>query len=187
MSDQPAPAGLDLVIGFVNTRDDDEGTDALASPELARQWLAQSGLPGLGATPSARELERLVSLREALRALLSANNTGAPPPPDGLAALNREASEMRFGLRFDGGGGEIFAAGSGVDAVIAALLAIIHDSMRVGTWGRLKVCYADSCIWAFYDHSRNRSATWCRMEECGNREKARTYRERRRAASKPGR
>ncbi len=65
MSDQPAPAGLDLVIGFVNTRDDDEGTDALASPELAQQWLAQSGLPGAGATPSARELERLVSLREA--------------------------------------------------------------------------------------------------------------------------
>ncbi len=83
---------------------------------------------------------------------------------------------MRFGLRFDGDGGEILAAGGGVDAAIAGLLAIVHESMRAGTWARLKVCYADDCIWAFYDHSRNRSATWCRMEECGNREKARAYR-----------
>ncbi len=187
MSDQPAPGGLDLVIGFINTRDDDEGTDALASPELAQQWLARSGLPGAGATPSAGELDRLVGLREALRGLLSANNTGAPAPADGLAALNREASQMRFGLRFDGEGGRIVAAGAGVDATIASLLAIIHDSMGADTWRRLKVCYADECIWAFYDHSRNRSATWCRMEECGNREKARSYRERQRAASNPGR
>lgn len=187
MSDQPAPGRLDLVMDFVNTRDDDEGTDALASPELGQEWLGQSGLPGAGARPSVDELERLVSLREAVRGLLRANNTGAPPPPDGLAALNRAASQTRFGLRFDGEGGEIVAAAGGIDAAVAELLAIIHESMRAGNWPRLKVCYAHDCVWAFYDHSRNRSATWCRMEECGNREKARTYRERQRAASNPGR
>lgn len=187
MSDEPAPGRLDLVMGFVNTRDDDEGTDALASASLAREWLAQSGLAGDGALPSASELERLLSLREALRGLLRANNTGDAPPPDGLAALNSEASKTSFGLRFDADGGEIVPAGGGVDAAIAELLAIIHGAMRAGTWARLKVCYAHTCVWAFYDHSRNRSATWCRMEECGNREKARTYRERQRAASDSGR
>jgi hypothetical protein len=33
--------------------------------------------------------------------------------------------------------------------------------------------------WAFYDHARNRSRTWCSMDACGNRAKARAYRARR--------
>ena len=33
-------------------------------------------------------------------------------------------------------------------------------------------------MWAFYDHSRNRSGTWCEMGKCGNRAKARRWRER---------
>ncbi len=47
-----------------------------------------------------------------------------------------------------------------------------------GAWPRLKACPADDCQWAFYDGSRNRSRTWCWMEECGNREKTRRYRSR---------
>ena len=69
----------------------------------------------------------------------------------------------------------------GVDAAIARLLAIVHDSMSDRTWQRLKACPAEDCLWAFYDHSRNRSGTWCEMGECGNRAKARRYRERHRA------
>ncbi|HEV2869799.1 MAG TPA: CGNR zinc finger domain-containing protein, partial [Actinomycetota bacterium] len=30
----------------------------------------------------------------------------------------------------------------------------------------------------FYDHSTNRSGTWCTMSVCGNRRKARAYRRR---------
>ena len=45
--------------------------------------------------------------------------------------------------------------------------------MRDGTFARLKACREHTCEWAFYDHSRNRSATWCSMEVCGNRAKAR--------------
>lgn len=42
VSAQP-PAGLDLVIDFVNTRDIDAGTDELASPEQLQTWLAARG------------------------------------------------------------------------------------------------------------------------------------------------
>ena len=35
-------------------------------------------------------------------------------------------------------------------------------------WTRLKVCARDSCRWAFYDTSRNRSGRWCSMAGCGN-------------------
>jgi predicted RNA-binding Zn ribbon-like protein len=36
-------------------------------------------------------------------------------------------------------------------------------------------------MWAFYDRSKNRSGHWCSMRVCGNRAKARQFRERRRA------
>jgi predicted RNA-binding Zn ribbon-like protein len=51
--------------------------------------------------------------------------------------------------------------------------------MEADTWSRLKACRDDTCKWAFYDHSKNRSGHWCSMEVCGSRHKARQYRERR--------
>ena len=58
------------------------------------------------------------------------------------------------------------------------LLAIVAEAEADGTWRRMKACPA--CGWAFYDRSRNRSRTWCAMAICGNRAKARSYRERHR-------
>jgi predicted RNA-binding Zn ribbon-like protein len=82
-------------------------------------------------------------------------------------------------VRFAGNGeSALVPAGEGADAVVAELLAIVHEAMADGTWTRLKACRSETCEWAFYDHSRNRSGTWCSMAVCGNREKARTYRRR---------
>jgi len=50
-----------------------------------------------------------------------------------------------------------------------------------GTWPRLKACANDTCQWAFYDISKNRSGRWCTMDACGNLMKARAYRRRRAA------
>ena len=58
------------------------------------------------------------------------------------------------------------------------LLAIVVEAQAAGTWARLKACPAEDCHWAFYDASRNRSRTWCSMQGCGNRAKARAYRAR---------
>ena len=55
----------------------------------------------------------------------------------------------------------------------------MREAMLTGAWRRLKACPADDCQWAFYDRSRNRSRTWCKMDVCGNRSKVRTFRERR--------
>ncbi|HKC76276.1 MAG TPA: CGNR zinc finger domain-containing protein [Chloroflexota bacterium] len=48
---------------------------------------------------------------------------------------------------------------------------------------RLKICRNETCRWAFYDYSKNRSGAWCTMAVCGSRSKARTYRQRRRQSS----
>lgn len=45
---------------------------------------------------------------------------------------------------------------------------------------RLKCC--DACDRLFLDLSRNRSRRWCDMRDCGNRDKIRRFRERRRPA-----
>ena len=53
--------------------------------------------------------------------------------------------------------------------------------MNEDDWTRLKLCGSSTCRWAFYDQSRNHSSRWCRMASCGNRQKARRFRERAKA------
>jgi predicted RNA-binding Zn ribbon-like protein len=64
----------------------------------------------------------------------------------------------------------------GIDGALCRLLAIVHRAMESGEWRRVKACRDAGCRWAFYDHSKNRSATWCDMASCGNRNKARRRR-----------
>lgn len=185
-TDQTAPARLELVREFVNTLDIEEGTDALATPAEAEQWLAAHGLDGDDERLSDDDLARLVEVREALRALMLANNTGEAPPQTALEALNAQSAEAAIGLRFDDSGAALVTRCGGVDCAIAQLLSVVYEAMSDTTWRRLKACPASDCHWAFYDHSRNRSGTWCEMGECGNREKARRFRERHRPAEAAG-
>jgi predicted RNA-binding Zn ribbon-like protein len=55
-----------------------------------------------------------------------------------------------------------------VAPAVAGLLTAIDRAERDQTWERLKVCARDTCRWAFYDASRNRSGRWCSMAGCGN-------------------
>jgi predicted RNA-binding Zn ribbon-like protein len=174
-----APDRLELVREFVNTLDIEEGTDELADTKAARGWLRSHGLD-YGSGLSEDDLGRLVAVREALRELLLANNEGDPAPEQALELLNQSSEGVALGLRFEVGGARLISACGGANAALAELLAIVHAAMRDGTWERLKACPAEDCHWAFYDRSRNRSATWCQMGECGNRSKARAFRARRR-------
>lgn len=60
--------------------------------------------------------------------------------------------------------------------VLGPIVAVAFEAMLDGSWRRLKAC--PQCGWAFYDYSKNRSATWCSMSICGNRLKTRAYRRR---------
>jgi len=180
---QEAPGGLELVRAFVNTLDVEGGEDELASPATLCEWLAGRSLLDGTEKASGADVESAVTVREALRALLLANN-GADPDPRAAATLETAAARARLSLRFlpDGRARQEPGA-AGVDGAIGRLLAIVAASMAEGTWLRLKACRSETCRWAFYDHARNRSRTWCDMAVCGNRVKARTYRRRRGAGS----
>ena len=59
-----------------------------------------------------------------------------------------------------------------------ALLLVIRDAQRDGTWPRLKACGNPDCRWAFYDRSHGQVGAWCDMATCGNRIKNRRLRKR---------
>jgi predicted RNA-binding Zn ribbon-like protein len=181
MSSAEAPGELALIERFVNTYDTESDTDDIGTPSTLAAWLGTEGLVPGSVRPSSADVDRVIAVREALRALLIANNAGEPAPPDALGQLNRQSEDAEVGLRFSEEGSALVTRCGGVDAGIARLLAIVHAAMHDDTWRRLKVCAADDCQWAFYDRSRNRSGTWCTMEGCGNRMKARQYRARHKA------
>jgi len=171
-----APGELELVRRFVNSFDAETGIEELETPTALGGWLEDHGLPG--GNPTRRELERAIAMRESLRELMLANN-GETLPADAYERINDALAGAALGVRFDRhGGAELVPVGAGVDAALARIAAIVREAMLAGEWSRLKVCPADDCLWAFYDKSRNRSRSWCRMSECGNRSKVRAFRAR---------
>ena len=177
-----APGELALVRAFVNTLDIDEGEDEFGDPAALAAWLAARGLLEEGVKASAADLRRTTWLREALRELLLRNNDGRPVPADAAKVLDDVAARAHLRLRVDAGGSaRLEAEGRSVDSALGRLLIIVYRSMETDTWSRLKACREDTCQWAFYDHSKNRSGHWCSMEVCGSRHKARQYRARRKS------
>jgi predicted RNA-binding Zn ribbon-like protein len=176
----PAPEPLEIVRQFVNSFDVESGVDELGDPAAARDWFARHGLLDATVRLQPADQRRVVEVREALRALLLANN-GLPLEPDAVDTLNSVAERAPLEARFDASG-TIGVSGrrGGVDGALGQLMAVVVQSVADGTWSRLKACREDECQWAFYDRSRNRSAQWCVMAVCGNRNKARTYRNRQR-------
>ena len=183
--DQNAPGRLNRIREFVNTIDFEKPDlpDKLGDAPAATVWLSDFGFPE---PLSAEELAVLREFREAIRAILLANNGDGDPDLAWrtLAELNPRTPvdvviEPEGGCRLapctDGGGA----------AVKADLLATIYDAVRDGSWRRLKACRKDSCLWAFYDHSKNGSGAWCSMATCGNRVKAQRRRSKQPASLSP--
>jgi predicted RNA-binding Zn ribbon-like protein len=175
----PFPPEADLLVAFVNTRDVEEGADAIADPALLRSWIAEHAgehLPEL----EDHDLRRVLELREGLRALMRANNGGKAGERE-LESLRAAAERSRYRLSFGADGNLVLApARADLTGFESRLLLALERLQCEGLWPRLKACTDEECQWAFYDSTRNRSRTWCSMDVCGNREKTRRYRQRKR-------
>ena len=177
---KPAPGNLELIRAFVNTRDIEAGTDVFTDAPSLRDWLAGHGLAAPGIRVARADVEAARDVRESLRAMLLANN-GEPLDPGAPETLSGAAARARFSIAFDGPlRASMEPQAGGVAGALGRLLAIVARSMAEGTWQRFKACANDACEWAFYDAARNHSRKWCEMAVCGNRMKARAYRERER-------
>ncbi|HWM06740.1 MAG TPA: CGNR zinc finger domain-containing protein [Actinophytocola sp.] len=145
---------VDLVLDFLNTIDVEDGTDVLGDLVGWHAWLSAHGLTAAEVTP-------VRDARTAMRAAVGEPGSAAP----GLSA--------QVTVSLDTGTPRLVAGD-----VVGAVLAAASRLVVLGEWDRIKICPADDCRWAFFDRSRNHSRTWCSMRVCGNREKARAWRER---------
>jgi predicted RNA-binding Zn ribbon-like protein len=160
-----APEPLRLVQRFVNTIDISHDREWLTA------WLDEEGV-----SPSPEDdLARARVVREAIRELLYANN-GQPSGDEPRPALAAAAEAARLTIDFEAGA--LVPRAGGLDGLLGRVLVACFEAMRGGSFGRLKCCRNIDCRWAFYDYSKNRSATWCSMQICGNRTKTRAYRAR---------
>jgi len=163
---------LRLVQRFLNTSDHEYGNEWIGTPKAFSSWLGEHDTSVARVTRT--DVARAHAVREALRTLVIGGDAAGA-----CALLDEEARRATLCVSF-GGSGSLVASRSGVDGFLARVFAVVHDAMRDGTWQRLKAC--PNCHWAFWDESKNRSATWCSMELCGNRLKTKRYRSRRAAA-----
>lgn len=126
--------------------------------------------------------KRALALREALFRIFTADE----PPQRDLAELNRALATAMAQLRVrpdrTWGWSE---QDSRLDAPIWPIAREAAELLVGPELARVRECAADDCRWLFLDTSKNRSRRWCDMKSCGNRAKARSFYQRRRATEQP--
>jgi predicted RNA-binding Zn ribbon-like protein len=174
----PAPAPFGLVQDFVNTEIPDWDRDDIATPEALGVWLAGQGLLAPGAPVGPHAVAAAHALRAALRELALRNTLGERLGRSRERELDEALARFPLAVRLVDGAPVLAPAGGGAEGALAAVVAVVAEARLRGVWERMKACRQESCGWLFYDGSRNRSSSWCSMQICGGREKARAYRRR---------
>jgi predicted RNA-binding Zn ribbon-like protein len=177
MAEERLPEAAALIKDFVNTYDVTNHDDELATGADMVSWFAARGLIAPGVELDEAAATQVREVREALRSILLGHND-EPVPPEAVDTLNRAAASSRLCVKFSPEGSVLACESTGADAALSRLIAAVHMAMTDDSWSRLKACRRHDCRWVFYDHSRNRSKTWCAMGVCGNRTKAENFRKR---------
>jgi hypothetical protein len=186
------PEEVRLVNEFLNTLDlerfgehaekPEVEREELRSPERLGDWLVARGLLARDDTVGVQDLELALKVRDALRVAASANSG---PVLGGSAGVSFE--DLPLVVRLGGDSKpELASAEGGVKGALGSIVADVAVATSKGTWARMKICAAEDCRWAYYDHSKSRTGRWCAMETCGNRHKTRKYRQKRRGSAGAG-
>jgi len=177
---------ITIIVGFLNTLNLTSGHDTLAGAESFWAWLSVALHDATGPASSLQDMAWTIEFREALRDLASANS-GRRPTAAAAEVVTRTARMVGVSLSFGGDGSpRLASSASGLEGAVADILVGVHGMMSDGSWSRLKICRNPECRWAFYDNSRNHSRVWCAMKECGNKMKARRFRQRSKEARSVG-
>ncbi len=183
---ETATGDLGLVQEFVNTLDVLPGTEQLNDPNTLGAWLVANRLMEAGRTLDESDLMHARAVREAMRGLIGGNN-GHRVYPVEIATLNEVATASGLRMRFTAEGrARLEPDAPGVVGALGRLVATLYSAMQDDNWARLKLCGDDDCRWVFFDRSRNHSSRWCTMESCGNRAKARRFRQSKRSSPPVG-
>jgi predicted RNA-binding Zn ribbon-like protein len=185
------PAELALLYEFVNTIDlrhfVEQGVphpmgDEIATPPQLRAWMRVRGLLAGGESVSVQDHRHAIRLRQALRGFLETPPEARAERGELAKALSEAAAVFPLVVRVSSHAKGLLQPAPGASALgrILAELYCLEEGDRLD---RLKMCASDECHWVFYDRSKPSNRRWCSSTLCGNREKTRSYRIRRRTAS----
>jgi predicted RNA-binding Zn ribbon-like protein len=187
------PCDIALLYDFVNSLDlrryVEQGTahiasDELATPEQLDAWLRMRNLSDRGARPAADDHQDALALRATLRSFLEL--TPSDRATDAVAAARLNAAAANFPLFvtvLQGGGVALRPSRLSACRGLGGVLAEFQRLAETERLGRVKACASDECGWIFYDRSKPGNRRWCSSTLCGNRQKTRSYRDRRRRPS----
>jgi len=138
----------------------------------------------VGTAPAEEALRSVRELREAAAAVLYGRVDEHTPAPTAVrtlekyflgAAQHRELHCEAAGVSWRWGR---FEAQAQLPLWILAqsTMELLLDEARLH---RVRACGVDTCRWLFLDTSKNHTRRWCDMRVCGNRMKARRFKEKR--------
>ncbi|HLW53767.1 MAG TPA: ABATE domain-containing protein [Candidatus Angelobacter sp.] len=177
-----------LSLDFVNTVayrfQPEKFEDHLQNDEDLRRWAHLARLPDLHAinlSPrmSRKMVRRIREVREQLFAVFHAIARGAPISADALSRIEKSlrhcsakrslaahGTEVRWTWHPEAGSSDFLlypVLTAAVDLLISASISLVHQ------------CADEECGWLFLDRSHAHKRRWCRMADCGNRNKAREH------------
>lgn len=155
--------------------------EVLHAPADLDRWLADGALAVSGTRAGDDDLRAARALRRALIAAVDALLGGRLPPAEAIEAIGAAAAVAPLVPRVDPDSG---ARGWAAPTARAALSDVARDALELigerEQWERLRICASDDCGILFYDASRPGRRRWCSTERCGDRNRARAYRARKR-------
>lgn len=186
-----------LCLDFANTGSSD--SDPLTGYHQLATWCQDQGaLTQKKASQlhnSAREqparaegvFRKAIALRQAIYGVFSAVAAQRAINEKNLRSLNKAVAEASKHLRIvetsDGFQWQWEDAEAALELPLWLVARSAADLLTSEQHDRVRQCESADCEWLFLDRSKNRSRRWCDMAECGNREKARRSRMRKREAT----
>lgn len=161
--------------------------DLLSSPERLVRWFGLAAPHIAVCAVSAGDHEKALLLREAVHRTLRSLIRNEPPDPRDVDLVNEWASHPPSHPRIETPSLEVRwvcadPAGSVLSEIARDAVTIIGSGAR----SRLKMCDSESCRMLFLDNSPPNRRRWCAMSICGNREKIRSFRSRKKESERKG-
>ena len=150
----------------------DEPRELLEKPADLDRWLISSGLAGGAPRATREDVEMARGLREAIYGLVSGGpSSAARTTLNSVAALR--AARPRLSAS-----GQLAMSGTARE-YLATIAGLAIELLGGSDRDRVRQCEGEGCAILLLDLSRSGKRRWCSMSGCGNRAKARSFRERR--------
>jgi predicted RNA-binding Zn ribbon-like protein len=159
-------------------------TDHLLDPTWIGQMLKHWNIAAHVAQPL--PVEKILELRALLRKLGEKLISGKALENGDLAALNaylNVPAHLKLIQSQNGVRTELVPVSPGWPWILSCISASFAEMLAQGQTDRLKFCPNEGCKWVFYDQTKGNTRRWCNERTCGNRDRVR----RARAKKKPPR